>query len=77
VEQQLTKRTKVCGSFDYFPDFTDSRDYRLEGKASLEILIDPDLNLTLKVGVLDRYDSTPDGRRPNDLDYFAVLLWKF
>ena len=33
-------------------------------------------NLSLKVSAFDRYDSTPQGRRPNDLDYALLLLWK-
>ncbi|HUT14122.1 MAG TPA: hypothetical protein VMY42_26775 [Thermoguttaceae bacterium] len=41
------------------------------------MLIDQQMNLSLKLGVLDRYDSTPNGVKPNDLDYTAVLLWKF
>jgi hypothetical protein len=33
--------------------------------------------VTLRLGITDRYDSTPQGKRPNDLEYFGVLLWKF
>ena len=35
-----------------------------------------DQNLSFKLSVIDRYDSTPDGRKPNDLDYALLLLWK-
>jgi hypothetical protein len=31
----------------------------------------------LKLSVIDRYDSTPQGARPNDLDYSTLLLWTF
>jgi hypothetical protein len=32
--------------------------------------------LSLKTGVVDRYDSTPNGRLPNDITYFVTLMWK-
>ncbi len=35
------------------------------------------MNLSMKLSVLDRYDSTPDGAEANDLDYSAVLLWSY
>lgn len=77
VEHRFNERYKLVGSAEYFPDFTDISDYRLQAKTSLEVLIDPVLNLTLKIGVLNRYDSTPEGKKPNDVEYFGVLLWKF
>ena len=40
-------------------------------------MLDEDSNLNLKIGVIDRYDSTPNGRKPNDFDYSVLLLWKF
>ena len=41
-----------------------------------EVLLDEVANLSLKLSVSDRYDSTPFGRRPNDVDYGLLLLWK-
>ena len=42
-----------------------------------ELLLDEATNLSLKVGLLDRYDSTPGiGLQENDVDYFITLLWK-
>lgn len=77
LEHRFNQRYKVVGTFEYYPGFRSLGDYRLQGKAAVEVLIDPDWNLTLRVGAQDRYDSTPEGRRPNDIEYFAVLLWKF
>jgi putative salt-induced outer membrane protein YdiY len=76
-EQKITKRQKIKSTFEFFPDLTEVGNFRGEAKVAYEVLIDPELNLTLKIGLLDRYDSTPEGKRPNDLEYFAVLLWKF
>lgn len=76
-EHRFNKRYKLISSADYFPEFENMTEFRLQAKLSLEVLIDPLLNLSLKTGVLDRYDSTPEGKKPNDVEYFAVLLWKF
>lgn len=76
-EHAFSERSKLCAGVDLFPELKDWGEFRLEAKAAYELLVDPDLNLTLRLGVLDRYDSTPDGKKPNDFEYFAVLLWKF
>ncbi|MDD4267486.1 MAG: DUF481 domain-containing protein [Pirellulales bacterium] len=74
---QLSKRQKLSASADYTPDVTNFSDYRLTSKAAWEVLLDEEMNLSLKLSILDRYDSTPNGVKPNDLDYTITLLWKF
>ena len=76
-ERQLTKRQKVTFSVEYFPDVTDPDEFRANSKAAWEMLVDPDMNLNLKLSVTDRYDSTPNGAKRNDLDYSLLLLWKY
>jgi len=76
-EHKLTKRQTLAATIDYTPDVTNFNDYRLNTKASWTILLDEEPSLNLKLFVLNRFDSTPHGARPNDLDYSAVLLWKF
>lgn len=76
-EHQLSKRQKLSFSTDYMPDVTNFSDYRLTSKAGWEVLLDEEMNLSLKLSVLDRYDSTPNGVKPNDLDYTVTLLWNF
>jgi putative salt-induced outer membrane protein YdiY len=76
-EHQLGKRQKLTATAEYMPDVTGMNDFRLRAKTSWELLIDPQMDLSLKLSVLDRFDSTPNGAKPNDLDYAAVLLWKF
>jgi putative salt-induced outer membrane protein YdiY len=75
--QQLTERQKLSASSEYTPDMTGFKDFRLNTKASWEVLLDETWNLSLKFTVLDRYDSTPNGARANDLDYSIMLLWNF
>ncbi len=75
-EQQLSHRQKLKLTTDYYPAWEDLHDYRLLTNAYWEILLDEETNLSLKIGAIDRYDSTPNGAVPNDVDYFATLLWK-
>jgi putative salt-induced outer membrane protein YdiY len=77
LEHQLSKRQKFKASTEFVPDVTDFADFRLNTKLGWEILLDEDWNLSLKLGLLDRYDSTPNGSKPNDLDYSITLLWNF
>lgn len=76
-EHKFTERQKFAANVDFFPDFGEFGEYRAEIRACYEILVDPEWNLTFKVGLLDRYDSTPEGRKPNDIEYFGLLVWKF
>ena len=62
---------------DYYPALSDFSDFRLNSQASWEILLSKDWGLSLKLSAIDRYDSTPQGAKPNDLDYSTLLLWNF
>jgi putative salt-induced outer membrane protein YdiY len=75
-KHQLTDRQKVSLVIDYFPAWDDFTDYRVQTNASWEMLIDEATNMSLKLGIIDRYDSTPNGLVPNDLNYSLMLLWK-
>jgi putative salt-induced outer membrane protein YdiY len=76
-EWKLSQRQRFTSASEVFPDLQELGQYRAQVKVAYEILVDPRWNLTLKLGVLDRYDSTPEGKKRNDLEYFAVLLWRF
>lgn len=75
-ERQLTERQKLALTVDYFPEWGDLSNYRLVTDLGWEVLLDEAHNLNLKLSVNDRYDSTPNGRRPNDINYALLLLWK-
>jgi putative salt-induced outer membrane protein YdiY len=77
-ERKITERTKFVLGADYFPDMGDWTRYRIRGRASFDILLDEELNLALRLGAQERYDSQPGpNTKKNDLDYFATLLFKF
>lgn len=75
-ESQITKKQKLTAKTEYFPDWTDFMDYRLVTDFGWVMLIDEEANLSLKLSVTDQYDSTPNGREPNDINYSLLLLWK-
>jgi putative salt-induced outer membrane protein YdiY len=77
LERQISKLQSLEMSIDYFPDLTDFGDCRIQTKFDYQIVIDAEMNLALKLGLLDNYDSTPGDALHNDLDYTAALLWKF
>lgn len=77
AEYKLTKKQTLKFNSDYYPDISDFSEYRINSKASWDILLDEVTNLSLSLGVLNRYDSTPNGAEPNDFDYFATVLWSF
>lgn len=77
-ERQLTERQKVFVTHDTSPSIEDLSDFRMVTKAGWEILVDPEVNLLLKLGVEHRRQSKPgEGFKKDDLDYFAVLGWNF
>ncbi len=77
AERQLTSRQKLKGKVDYFPAWENFADYRIVTDVSWEILLDGSENLSLKLAGTDRYDSTPQGAKPNDIYYSLLLLYKF
>ena len=77
LEHKISKRQKLVGMVEYAPDVGYFLRYRIRTQAAWEVLLDSERNLSLRVGVLDRYTSQPNGARPNDLDYASVLIWKF
>ena len=76
-KHQLSERQKLTAAAEAFPDLADLGEFRMVAKGAWEILVNPEFHLNLKLGVEDRFDSTPDGAKKNDLDYFVTLLWKF
>jgi len=76
---KITERQKLTFSADYYPALDDFPSaYRVVAKAAYEVLVDPETNMSLKMGVEDRYQSQPGGnRKKNDVDYFLLLVWSF
>lgn len=76
-ERRVGDRQKLVATVDYMPDETDFTEFRLNSLAGWEFLINQESNLSLRLAVRNRYNSSPGAALPNDLDYAALLLWKF
>lgn len=72
---KLTDRQSVTFNLDFYPAFEANEGYRFTNEASYTIALDH--GLSLKMSAYDRYDSTPNNRKRNDLDYACLLLWEF
>jgi len=77
LSHELNERQQLSASADYTPDVSDFMDCRISTKAAWEVLLDESMNLKLKLQARNRYDSTPRGKKHNDLDYAAMLMWSF
>jgi putative salt-induced outer membrane protein YdiY len=74
-EHKIGDRHRLRATVDYFPSFESLSDYRVVSDTGWEILLHQATNMSLKFSVIDRYDSTPEGAKANDLDYAVLLLW--
>lgn len=77
-EHKLTERQSIFLTHDTYPSVEDFADFRTVTKAGWEIVVDPEVNLLLKLGIEHRHQSEPgEGFKENDVDYFAVVGWRF
>lgn len=77
LSRKLNERQRLTANFDFLPGITEQR-LRVNAKAEWEIMIDPERQLSLKVGGQDRYDSDPGGSASrNDLSYYMLLAIQF
>lgn len=76
MEKQLTSRQSLKANVDYFPDWSNFTEFRIEAEGSWRIFLDEQHGWSLKLAALDRYDSTPGDNKPNDFTYSLVLLWE-
>ncbi len=70
------ERQKVRATIEYYPEWGDFSQYRIRSDAAWEVLLDEETNMSLKLGVIDRYDTRDSGQNRNALDYTLLLLWK-
>ncbi len=74
-QYKISDMQRLAGRIDYFPEWEDFGRYRIVADVGWEIDLDRPANVSLKFSVIERYDSTPNGADPHQLDYAALLIW--
>ena len=72
---QFNEANKLSVVHDYYPEWSDFENFRQVTDAGWEILLSQASGVSLKVGVIHRFDSTPEGAEKSDVDYSVLLLW--
>ncbi|NLX56458.1 MAG: DUF481 domain-containing protein [Planctomycetaceae bacterium] len=75
-EHKISDRQKFRATVEYYPEWEDFTLYRIRSDMGWEVLLDERTNMSLKLGVIDRYDTRDSGQNANALDYTLLLLWK-
>ncbi len=76
-ERKISSRQRLTAMLEYMPNVTNIQTYRLNTQAGWELILDQETNLALRFAVRNRYTSDVTSGKPNDLDYAALLMWKF
>jgi putative salt-induced outer membrane protein YdiY len=75
---QLSANTKLAASTTFYPSFDDLGEFRWNNSAGIEVLLDAETGMTMNAGIEHRHDSTPGaGIKPNDVNYYMGVGWKF
>ena len=74
---RFSDRQAFVSSTDFYPNLSQIGQYRVRARAAYEIVIDPRHHMLLRLGVQDRYDSSPGTALRNDVNYFTTLMFKF
>jgi putative salt-induced outer membrane protein YdiY len=77
LEQRLGKRQKFVATVEYAADVTNYARFRVRTQAAVEFLLAEETHLSLKIGVLDYYNSLQHETPGNDIDYAVMIMWKF
>jgi len=75
-EHQISTRQRIYTTLDYFPELERFDEFRLVTDLGWEIELEQPANLSLKISLTDRYDSTLVDTDPRLMNYSVLLLWK-
>ncbi|UUO06565.1 DUF481 domain-containing protein [Blastopirellula sp. J2-11] len=77
IDHAFNKRHSVEGKYEYYPEWEEFGEYRSISDIGYKILLDEEANLSLKFGVINRFDSTPGvNKKKNDTNYSILIIWK-
>ena len=74
----LAERIEVTGQATYYPDLSDTPEYRTLSVAGISYKLDDQGTLSLRAGVEHEYDThRQDPFKRTDVRYFALLVMEF
>ncbi|MFI4875970.1 MAG: YdiY family protein [Blastopirellula sp. JB062] len=77
LDHDFNKRNSLEAKYEYYPEWEQFGEYRSITDVGYKILLDDEANLSLKFGLINRFDSTPGvDKKKNDVNYSVLLLWK-
>jgi len=75
---KLSPNTTLKANTTYYPSFNNFGEFRLNSGMGIEIVLDAETGMTMNAGLEHRHDSeSGTGIRPNDVDYYMGVGWKF
>jgi len=75
---KLSANTTLKAASTYYPSFNNFGEFRLNSGAGIEVVLDANTGMTMNAGIEHRHDSAAGtGIRPNDIDYYMGIGWKF
>lgn len=74
---RLNDRVDFTANATYFPDLSELGEFRLIAESALDVSLQEQGKLMLRLGVRDEYDSHVTNAEKNDFYYFASLVYKF
>lgn len=78
LQWKIDERSKFTAGFDYYRDLDEFDVYRFVLRAAYDVLLDSKSNLSLRVGIEDRYDETAvSPRSKNDFELYTALVVRF
>ncbi len=77
-DYKLSENTTLKAETTYYPSFDDIGEFRWNNRAGIEVVLDPETGMTMNTGFEHRHDSNAGAEiKPNDIDYYMGVGWKF
>jgi len=76
LTHKFTERSQVFLTGEWYPSLKNFPQFRSIVKTGYQVLVDPEINMSFKVGAEWRHQSKVTGNiKKNDVDYFLLLVW--
>lgn len=79
MDYKINDKSSLYANTEFYPSgrHWDWDNFRATSRAGMNFIVDPELKMTLRLGVEHRHDSDVLAERANTVDYFVVLGFAF